>query len=101
AVSEVGAGRRRRPAHAGAARCFVVANGLVVGGIRLNLAGREPRGTLTAGTVPEFCRQLERDLLDLVDADSGRRLVQRVMSTDDLYQGACRDELPDVLVEWS
>jgi len=92
---------RPLPAHAGDGRCFVVDNGLVVGGIRLNLAGREPRGTLTAATAPEFCRQLRHDLLDLVDADSGRPLVQRVLRTDDLYQGACRDELPDVLVEWS
>jgi predicted AlkP superfamily phosphohydrolase/phosphomutase len=89
------------PAHAGDGRCFVVDNGLVVGGIRLNLAGREPRGTLTAATAPELCRQLERDLLDLVDADSGHPIVQRVLRTDELYRGACRDQLPDVLVEWS
>jgi predicted AlkP superfamily phosphohydrolase/phosphomutase len=81
--------------------CFVVDNGLVVGGIRLNLAGREPQGRLDPTTAPEFCRQLSRDLLDVVEADSGRPIVERVLRTDDLYRGAYRHHLPDLLVEWS
>ncbi|HUF29890.1 MAG TPA: alkaline phosphatase family protein, partial [Gemmatimonadaceae bacterium] len=37
-------------------RCFPVGNGLAVGGIRLNLAGREPRGMLAPGTEADaFC----------------------------------------------
>jgi predicted AlkP superfamily phosphohydrolase/phosphomutase len=82
-------------------RCFVVDNGLVVGGIRLNLAGREPQGVLPPPAVAEFCRQLTRDLLDVVDVESGRPIVARVMRTDELYRGAYRQHLPDLLVEWS
>lgn len=82
-------------------QCFVVDNGLVVGGIRLNLAGREPQGRLDPAAAPAFCRQLTRDLLEVVEAESGRPIVKRVLHTDDLYRGAYRQHLPDLLVEWS
>jgi predicted AlkP superfamily phosphohydrolase/phosphomutase len=82
-------------------RCFVVDNGLVVGGIRLNLAGREPRGLLAPAAVPEFCGAVRRELLEIVDVESGRPVVGRVMRTDELYRGAYRQHLPDLLVEWS
>jgi predicted AlkP superfamily phosphohydrolase/phosphomutase len=92
---------RALPPEASEGRCFVVDNGLVVGGIRLNLAGREPRGRLTPDVAPEFCRTLARDLLDIVDAESGRPIVARVLRTDDLWAGPYRQDLPDLLVEWS
>ena len=92
---------RSLPPEARTGRCFLVDNGLVVGGIRLNLAGREPQGRLDPLTAPEFCRQLTRDLLDVVDAESGCPIVQRVLLTDALYRGAYRHHLPDLLVEWN
>jgi len=92
---------RPLPSHLREGRCFVVDNGLVVGGIRLNLAGREPQGVLTPPAAGEFCQQLTRDLLDVVDVESGRPIVGRVMRTDELYFGAYRHHLPDLLVEWS
>jgi len=92
---------RSLPPEARTGRCFLVDNGLVVGGIRLNLAGREPQGRLDPLTAPEFCQQLTRDLLDVVDAESGCPIVQRVLLTDALYRGAYRHHLPDLLVEWN
>lgn len=92
---------RPLPPHVADGRCFVVDNGLVVGGIRLNRAGREPRGVLTPAAVPAFCQQLTQDLLDIVDTESGRPIVARVLRTDDLYRGAYRQHLPDLLVEWA
>jgi predicted AlkP superfamily phosphohydrolase/phosphomutase len=83
-------------------RCFVVDNGLAVGGIRLNLAGREPLGTVRPGADAEaFCDALARDLTAIVDAGTGRPLVRRVLRTSDVYRGEYRDDLPDLLVEWS
>jgi predicted AlkP superfamily phosphohydrolase/phosphomutase len=92
---------RPLPPEARAGRCFLVDNGLVVGGIRLNLAGREPGGLVTPPTVAEFCRTLRRHLLEIVDVDSGGPIVTRVLSTDELYRGPYRHHLPDLLVEWS
>ena len=83
-------------------QCFVVENNHAHGGIRVNLAGREPNGRIARGPdLDAFCADLTRDLLDIVDLDSGHRVVARVLRTDDLYRGEHRDLLPDLLVEWS
>ena len=82
--------------------CFPLANGLAVSGVRLNLKGREPRGTLAAGDEADrFVEQLEKDLLAIVDDASGAPLVKRVMRTRELYDGEHLDALPDLLVEWN
>jgi predicted AlkP superfamily phosphohydrolase/phosphomutase len=107
---------RRRVTSGGAARsstpgigvdpersfCFPLSNGLAVSGIRLNLEGREPRGTLAPGEhADRFVEQLERDLLAIVDDASGAPLVKRVLRTRELYDGEHLDALPDLLVEWN
>jgi predicted AlkP superfamily phosphohydrolase/phosphomutase len=82
--------------------CFVVPNGLAVSGIRLNLEGREPQGSLTPGPAADaFCRDLAAALLEIVDERTGAPLVRRVLRTAGLYTGECLDQLPDVLVEWN
>ena len=82
-------------------RCFPVENGSPVGGIRLNLAGREPLGMLRPGReADDFCEQLAEDLRAISDERTGRPLIAEVYRTDALYGGARRDALPDLLVEW-
>ena len=82
--------------------CFPVPNGLPVGGIRLNLAGREPAGMLDPGAEADrFCEELAADLAAVTNADTGRPLVRRVVQTKDLWPGPLVQDLPDVLVEWS
>jgi predicted AlkP superfamily phosphohydrolase/phosphomutase len=81
--------------------CFDHRNGLAVGGIRLNLVGREPHGLLNPGAeADEFCRILIDDLLQIVDDDSGQPLIRRVLRVSDHYQGPHLAELPDLLVEY-
>src|SRR5262249_35046801 len=89
------------PPHARDGRCFPLDNGLAVGGIRLNLAGREPAGLLSPGSAREFCESLTHDLLEIVDADSGHKVVERVIRTADLFRGEYLHHLPDLLVAWS
>ena len=89
------------PAQAREGQCFPLYNGLTVGGIRLNLAGREPAGLLPPGSSDEFCQSLAEDLLAVVDADSGRPIVERVMRTADLFRGDQLHHLPDLLVAWN
>lgn len=85
-----------------ASRCFCHNNGLAVGGIRLNLVGREPQGILAPGAeASAFCNSLTADLLEIIDERTGRPLIRRVLKTADLYHGSFLDELPDLLVEWS
>jgi predicted AlkP superfamily phosphohydrolase/phosphomutase len=85
-----------------ASRCFVVPNGLAVSGIRVNLAGREPHGTVAVGGPAEtLFQELTRDLLEVQNERTGRPLVRRVFRTADLYHGPHLDTLPDILVEWN
>ncbi|MFN0179140.1 MAG: alkaline phosphatase family protein [Gemmatimonadales bacterium] len=83
-------------------RCFPVGNGQAVGGIRLNLTGREPSGVLRPGAEADgFVAELTGQLLAIVDRRDGGPLVSRVVRTSDLFQGDALDHLPDLLVEWS
>ncbi|HEY1328061.1 MAG TPA: alkaline phosphatase family protein [Casimicrobiaceae bacterium] len=85
-----------------ASLCFRVENNHAHAGIRVNLAGREPQGKVAPGAAYDaFCDALARDLLDVVDLDTGQHVAERVLRTDDLYRGEHRDVLPDLLVEWS
>jgi predicted AlkP superfamily phosphohydrolase/phosphomutase len=82
-------------------QCFPLDNGLSVGGIRVNLIGREPYGTVRPGTeMNSFCNALIRDLLDIVDLETGDPVIKKAVMTSELYSGECLDHLPDVLVEW-
>jgi predicted AlkP superfamily phosphohydrolase/phosphomutase len=81
--------------------CFEVRNDDATGGIRLNLVGREPQGRIKPGAEAEaFCKQLERDLLKLVNPATGKKAVRRVYRTAEIYSGPRMDTLPDLLVEW-
>jgi predicted AlkP superfamily phosphohydrolase/phosphomutase len=85
----------------GRSKCFVVRNGHLTGGIRLNLAGREPQGILAPGAEAEaFCGALAADLLAIVDERTGRPVIRRVVRTADLYRGDHLADLPDLLVDW-
>ena len=68
--------------------------------IRLNLAGREPRGLVAPEEADELCDRLEAELAALVDVESGVRLMKRFWRTERLWPGGTDIGLPDVLVEW-
>ena len=97
-----GDGPIRIPADVDRSRCFTVPQSCPVSGIRLNLAGREPRGVLDPGPEADaFCETLMADLREIVDEGTGRPLVADVYRTDSLYAGPRLDALPDILVEWA
>jgi predicted AlkP superfamily phosphohydrolase/phosphomutase len=80
---------------------FQVPNNELYGGIRINLAGREPRGFVEAGPAYEATLDmLTEELLQLADPATGRPLVKRVLRSDDLHPGPRRSWLPDLLVDW-
>lgn len=82
--------------------CFPVRNGLTTGGIRLNLIGREPSGTVAPGAEADaLCAKLAASLLQIVDERTGSPLVARVVRTAELYQGKHLGDLPDLLVDWN
>ena len=82
--------------------CFQIPNNTVAGGIRVNMAGREPGGKIHSGSeYEEFCLTLTHNLLDLINADSGEPAVREIYKVADRYSGEYLDELPDLIVEWN
>jgi predicted AlkP superfamily phosphohydrolase/phosphomutase len=82
-------------------RYFKIDNNEPWGGVRINVVGREPAGKVRQGA--EFdvcCEQLARDLLDLVNVETGQPLARRVVRTDTIFKGDRLDMLPDLVVEW-
>jgi predicted AlkP superfamily phosphohydrolase/phosphomutase len=83
------------------ARAFAVPENNMTSGIRINLQGREPAGTVQPG--PEYeslCRELMEVLRALEDPETGRKVVQWVARSADLYQGPHLTDFPDLLIEW-
>lgn len=83
-------------------RYFQLSNNQVEGGIRLNLRGREPSGQVDPGSQAEaVCARLVADLAEIVDLDTGRPIVARVLETRKLYHGENLARLPDLVVQWT
>jgi predicted AlkP superfamily phosphohydrolase/phosphomutase len=90
------------PLDPAAGKCFILENNSTHGGIRVNLVGREPAGKIRPGAEYEaFLEQLGRDLLDIVNVETGRRIVNRVIRTAELFRGEGTEHFPDLLVEWA
>ena len=69
--------------------------------IRVNLKGRETNGKVNSGAeYEEICRKVSRALKDLVDAQTGKPVVEEVFLTDEIFPGPERDSLPDLIVSW-
>lgn len=82
-------------------RFFRIPNNEHDGAVRVNLRGREPRGRVSAGDELEtLLAWLERELLDLRDPETDRRLVRRIRRTSTVYSGTRSDALPDLLIDW-
>ena len=70
-----------------------------MGGIRLNLRGREPQGILPAASREEALHQLETMLLSARDPRTGQSPIQRVYRREALYHGPWVHLAPDLILE--
>jgi len=94
--------RRKPTIDPAAGQCFMVTNNFAHGGIRINLIGREPEGKVAPGK--EFhsvCSEITKDLLDIVNVQTGNPIVGRIIRTAEMYHGDYLNDLPDLLVEWT
>lgn len=83
-------------------KCFPLFNNDACGAIRINLVDREPQGKVYPGTdYDEFCQQLTKDLMAIVNDRTGEPLVKNVIRVSDYYQGEYLNNLPDLIVEWN
>jgi predicted AlkP superfamily phosphohydrolase/phosphomutase len=70
------------------------------GNIYINLAGREPKGTVKPEEYDSVCNELIEKLMRLEDPDTGERIVENVYRRDDLYHGPSLALAPDLLIGW-
>jgi predicted AlkP superfamily phosphohydrolase/phosphomutase len=68
------------------------------GRVYVNLAGREPNGSVPPSEAPALIDELAARLADLRDPETGARMISTVYRADDIYNGPYRDKAPDLLV---
>jgi predicted AlkP superfamily phosphohydrolase/phosphomutase len=72
------------------------------GGVRLNVQGREPQGTVAPGAeYDEICSWLRDELLSIINPATGNPLVERVLKAREVHAGPNAHKLPDLLVIWN
>jgi len=70
--------------------------------VRVNLAGREPEGTIAPGRqYDDVCDELVSAFSSLVHADSGLPATERVTRCDELLGRSVDGPLPDVCAVWA
>jgi predicted AlkP superfamily phosphohydrolase/phosphomutase len=70
-------------------------------GIRVNLTGRDPQGTVQPGAAYDrLCDELIDCVGRLRDADSGVPLAERVLRFDELTGHEASGPMPDICIQW-
>lgn len=69
-----------------------------VGGIRFNLKGREPYGGVEPDEVDALVEELRRELHALEDPETGKPIVERVVTAQEAFGPGHHPDVPDVMV---
>lgn len=94
------AGRFLEPLESPRTRAMAVRNGRN-GAIRLNVAGRDPFGSIQPGKEYEAaCAELTRELAALRDTTTGEPVVEAVLRADAVFGEALHPNIPDLIVRF-
>jgi predicted AlkP superfamily phosphohydrolase/phosphomutase len=75
---------------------------LGLGGVYLNLAGREAQGTVAPGTEAAALKaELKRKIIALKDGPNGPAAVNNVYDRDAIYAGPYKDNAPDLIIGYN
>jgi predicted AlkP superfamily phosphohydrolase/phosphomutase len=69
--------------------------------LRLNLQGREPQGILPPGDADAVLRRVQQEFHQATNPDNGMAAAERAVLTSNVFQGAERIHLPDLVVTWN
>jgi predicted AlkP superfamily phosphohydrolase/phosphomutase len=69
-----------------------------LGGIYLNMAGREAKGVVPPANAGALKEEIISKLRGLADPDSGAQAIRDVYDTKNIYRGPYADEGPDLIV---
>ena len=80
-------------------RAFAYGN---MGNVVINLRGREMHGTVEPGEeYDSVCEEIRAQALDLVDPESGERLLAAVHRREELFHGPYLEKIPDLIFEFA
>jgi predicted AlkP superfamily phosphohydrolase/phosphomutase len=79
---------------------FAVVEDMPTAGVRLNLVGREPHGTVDPADYESTLASLEDGLRELRDEADGQPAIEDLIRTADAYPGPHSDAFADLLVVW-
>jgi predicted AlkP superfamily phosphohydrolase/phosphomutase len=68
-------------------------------GVSINLAGREPDGTVDPADFEKVRDDLMDRLANFVDPDTGRKPVKAIFRREEVFKGKYADSAPDILME--
>jgi predicted AlkP superfamily phosphohydrolase/phosphomutase len=68
-------------------------------GIRVNLKGRDPQGTVEEKELEKLKQKITGKLEGLVDPETNEKIVSKVWKREELYSGEKVDSAPDVIFE--
>jgi len=72
-----------------------------LGGLYLNLRGREAEGVVDTGNAEELKAEISARLSGLLDPDGGQRVVRAVVARESVYSGPFIGDAPDLLVGYA
>jgi predicted AlkP superfamily phosphohydrolase/phosphomutase len=67
-------------------------------GIYINLEGRNSGGIVKQNEYNELKEFISEKLLELIDPDTGKKVIERVIKKEDIYTGPYLNEMPDLLL---
>lgn len=79
---------------------YVAPNNYFYGGVRFNVIGREPRGSVHPDDLDKICAELTTDLMALVNLDTGGPVITGVDRSSRWYRRSPEDTLPDLFLDW-
>lgn len=68
--------------------------------IWINLAGREPHGTVKPGEEKKLRSRIIKALRDWKDPETGKPVVKAVHERENLYSGPFVEKSPEIVIEW-
>ncbi|HLU66268.1 MAG TPA: alkaline phosphatase family protein, partial [Kofleriaceae bacterium] len=71
---------------------------LGLGGIFLNVVGREAQGVVTPEEAPALADEIAEKLSTLVDPEQGQQAIRKAYASHSLFKGPYADQAPDVIV---
>ncbi|MDO8141484.1 MAG: alkaline phosphatase family protein [Candidatus Brocadiales bacterium] len=65
-------------------------------GININLRGREPNGMVPPGDYNSLVEEIRNHLYQVKDPDTGRKIISKVFTKEELYHGPYEGSAPDI-----